>query len=188
MNAVDPAVRRRNRIALVMIALVFLGSFGLAGVLRFTGWRPAGLKSHGELLQPPGDARRAEPPLAAGGVYRWQPELRLWRIAVVAPARCGAPCARLAADLEKARLLQSREAARVHVLWMGEYPAQAPRSPALRLLREDAAFRAALPRVDDARGVPAYVIDPNGFVVLRYAPGADPAGLRADLAKLLKLR
>ncbi|MCW0416325.1 hypothetical protein NB689_002079 [Xanthomonas sacchari] len=39
----------------------------------------------------------------------------------------------------------------------------------------------------DAAGVPVYVIDPNGFVVLRYAPGFDPAGLRADLAKLLKL-
>jgi hypothetical protein len=31
------------------------------------------------------------------------------------------------------------------------------------------------------------VIDPNGFVVLRYAPGFDPVGLRADVAKLLKL-
>jgi hypothetical protein len=53
-------------------------------------------------------------------------------------------------------------------------------------------LRAALPRVDagsagGAQGVPVYVIDPNGFVILRYAPGADPAGLRADLAKLLKL-
>ena len=32
-----------------------------------------------------------------------------------------------------------------------------------------------------------YVIDPNGFVILRYPPGFDPAGLRADLARLLKL-
>jgi hypothetical protein len=64
--------------------------------------------------------------------------------------------------------------------------------PALRLLRPDPALRAALPRVDAAsgdraQGVPVYVIDPNGFLILRYPPGADPAGLRADLAKLLKL-
>ena len=37
-------------------------------------------------------------------------------------------------------------------------------------------------------GVPVYVIDPNGFVILRYAPGFDPAGLRTDVAKLLKLK
>ena len=42
--------------------------------------------------------------------------------------------------------------------------------------------------VDDPRGVPVYLIDPNGFVILRYPPGFDPAGLRADLAKLLKLK
>ena len=57
----------------------------------------------------------------------------------------------------------------------------------------DPAFRAGLPRVDGApgeetSGVPVYVIYPNGFVVLRYPPGFDPAGLRTDLARLLKLR
>lgn len=39
-----------------------------------------------------------------------------------------------------------------------------------------------------AAGVPVYVIDPNGFVVLRYAPDTDLAGLREDLARLLKLQ
>jgi hypothetical protein len=55
------------------------------------------------------------------------------------------------------------------------------------VLRADAALLDGLPRVHDAAGVPVYVIDPNGFVVLRYAPGFDPAGLRADMSKLLKL-
>jgi hypothetical protein len=57
----------------------------------------------------------------------------------------------------------------------------------VRVLRADAALLDGLPRVHDAAGVPVYVIDPNGFVVLRYAPGFDPAGLRADMSKLLKL-
>jgi cytochrome oxidase Cu insertion factor (SCO1/SenC/PrrC family) len=33
-----------------------------------------------------------------------------------------------------------------------------------------------------------YVVDPNGFVILRYAAGSDPGDLRSDLAKLLKLK
>ena len=50
-----------------------------------------------------------------------------------------------------------------------------------------------LPRADavthaGGRGVPVYVIDPNGFVILRYAAGSDPGDLRSDLAKLLKLK
>jgi hypothetical protein len=32
-----------------------------------------------------------------------------------------------------------------------------------------------------------YIVDPNGFVILRYAPGADLRGMREDLVKLLKL-
>ena len=38
------------------------------------------------------------------------------------------------------------------------------------------------------RGVPAYVVDPYGFVILRYPPGFDPSGLRADVARLVKLK
>jgi hypothetical protein len=62
----------------------------------------------------------------------------------------------------------------------------------LKIVRSDAALREHLPRLhpatgEAADGVPVYVIDPNGFVILRYAPGFDPAGLRADLAKLVKL-
>jgi hypothetical protein len=36
--------------------------------------------------------------------------------------------------------------------------------------------------------VPVYVVDPNGFVILRYAPGFDAGHLRQDMARLLKLK
>ena len=32
-----------------------------------------------------------------------------------------------------------------------------------------------------------YAADPNGFLMMRYPPGADVGGVRADVAKLLKL-
>jgi len=77
------------------------------------------------------------------------------------------------------------------VLWIGTPPASVPRGGALRVLAPSDALRAGLPRLQpgpgEANGVPVYVIDPNGFVILRYAPGFDPSGLRADLSKLLKL-
>jgi len=91
-----------------------------------------------------------------------------------------------------------REATRVDVLWLCPQPActlpaGAPAINNLRLLQPDAALRARLPRVEQTthakgRGVPVYVIDPNGFVILRYAAGSDPGDLRYDLSKLLKLK
>lgn len=194
--------RRRSRRMLLVIFALFFGSLLIAGALRFAGWHPAGMKNHGELLQPPGDLRAVVPQLVDGGDYRWTPTARLWRIAVVPPAGCADTCIEVARQLDLVWQLFGKDADRVHILWIGAPPAGAQRNAATRVLQPSAQLLAGVPRregeslanasgkatsVPAARGVPVYVIDPNGFVILRYAPGFDPAGLRADMAKLLKL-
>jgi hypothetical protein len=188
-----PSVRNRNRMLLLVIAALFFGSLVVAGALRFSGWRPSGMKNHGELLDPPGDLRGISPQLVDAGAYQWNPIERTWRIAVVPPAGCGDECAKVARQIDTVWQLFGKDADRVHVLWICAskpcvYPGNAPRPATLRLVAPDATLRANLPHVEVGRGVAAYVIDPNGFAVLRYAPGFDPAGLRADVAKLLKLK
>jgi hypothetical protein len=191
---------RRNRRLLVLVVVLFLGSMLVAGVLRFSGWRPSGTKNNGELLDPPGDLRKHAPMLLDGTPYRWEPVARRWRIAIAPPRDCGAACDKVAGQLDLVWQLFGRNADRVDVLWLCpsggdaecEVPGPLAREPALRRVRFDPALRDGLPRntIDDAslsRGVPVYVIDPNGFVILRYAPGFDPAGLREDLGKLLRL-
>ena len=185
--------RNRNRLMLVAIFAMFFGSMLVAGLLRFSGWRPAASKNHGEMLDPPGDLRQLTPQRIDGKAYAWNPVARTWRIALAPPATCTDQCEQLARDIDTVWRLFGKDADRVDVLWLCAsmpcaLPANAPRPATLQLLQPDLALRAGLPRADDAQGVPVYVIDPNGFVVLRYAPGADPAGLRADLAKLLKLK
>jgi len=209
MNHPDPIAppdrnrRNRNRVLLLAIFAMFFGSLLVAGVLRFSGWRPAGMKNKGELLQPPADLRALAPKLLDGSGYRWQPVNRTWRIALAPPADCGSKCTNVASDIHTVWELLGREATRVDVLWLCASepcapPADAPRQANLHLLRPDPALRAKLPLVDAAAtgpadrpgalGVPVYVIDPNGFVILRYAAGSDPGDLRSDLAKLLKLK
>jgi hypothetical protein len=184
--------RSRDRTLLVLIVVLFLGSAAIAGALRFSGWRPSGMKNHGELLQPPGDLRNIKPLLADGRAYDWNPVERTWRIVLAPPPGCDAPCVALSHDLDTAWRLFGHNADHVHVLWLGDPPPGAIRNEALRVVQPDPALRAALPRVDGApgerTGVPVYVVDPNGFVILRYAPGFDPGHLREDMARLLKLR
>ncbi|GAB3358852.1 hypothetical protein [Lysobacter tyrosinilyticus] len=196
--APDRQLRNRNRVMLLAIFALFFGSLIFAGVLRFSGWRPAGMKNKGELLQPPTDLRAQTPKLIDGSEYRWTPINRTWRIAIAPPADCGAECAKTASDVYKVWELLGREATRVDVLWLCAgtpcaMPAGAPKLANLRMLQAAPELRAQLPRVDQVtykggRGVPVYVIDPNGFVILRYAAGSDPGDLRSDLAKLLKLK
>ncbi|ATS62168.1 hypothetical protein NY98_05080 [Xanthomonas citri pv. fuscans] len=186
-TSATPHSVKRGRRMLIALAVLFFGSMLLAGVLRFSGWQPASMRNNGELLKPPADLRALVPVRANGQPYAWAPSERIWRIAVAPPADCTQQCVALAAELDKVWQLLGHRADKVEVLWIGTPPAGLPPMPALRVLRDDAPLRQALPRGTDAAGVPVYVIDPNGFVILRYAPGFDPAGLRSDLVKLLKL-
>jgi hypothetical protein len=181
------AARTRGRWILVGLFALFFGTVFGAGVLRFAGWQPTGHKNSGEMLQPPIDARAITPQLAAGGAYAWNPNERIWRIVAVAPADCGQPCSKLAQDLDKVWRLFGHRADKVQILWVGPLPAHAPATEARVLVSPTPALLAALPRHADARGVPVYVIDPNGFVILRYPPRFDAGGLYKDVSKLLKL-
>lgn len=190
--------RRRNRTMLLLIFAMFFGTMLVAGLLRFSGWRPQGSKNHGELLQPPSDLRAMTPRLLDGAPYPWKTEERTWRIVVAPPADCGAACEKLAHDIDTVWQLFGKDADDVHVLWACAslpcaWPASTPPPATLKLLQPDERLRAGLPRLLEPSpgatgGIPAYVIDPYGFVILRYPPGFDPAGLRADVAKLLKLK
>ncbi|WP_374012524.1 hypothetical protein [Pseudoxanthomonas koreensis] len=187
--AQDSARTGRGRLVLIGLFVLFFGSALGAGMLRFSGWMPAGLKNHGELLQPPVDLRQHPPQLAGGGHYAWEPEARTWRILAVAPAAgCGADCAQVLEQLDKVWRLFGHKADHVDVLWLGAPPPDAERLRVLHVLQDDAALRGALPRSADPAGIPLYVVDPNGFVILRYRPGTDPGHLRTDVARLLKLR
>lgn len=189
MNApVSPQQRGRNRGMLILVVVVFLGSAIVAGALRFSGWRPSGMKNHGELLDPPGDLRQVVPVLREGGDYVWNPAERTWRIALAPPAGCGSECVQLSQQLDTVWQLFTHRADHVHILWIGTPPEGVQRNAAWRELEPSPALLAALPRRDDPAGTPVYVIDPNGFVILRYAPGFDPGHLRTDMARLLKLR
>jgi hypothetical protein len=183
----DPAQVRRGRWVLVLIFLLFFGSIFGAGALRFSGWQPQGSKVHGEMLRPAIDARAVVPRLAGGGDYAWQPAERLWRIVVAPAADCTSECRKLARDLDTVWQLFGNNADHVEILWIGTLPADVPDTQSRRLLLPTPELLAALPRVHDPAGVPVYVIDPNGFVILRYAPGTDPGFIRADVSKLLKL-
>lgn len=188
----DPS-RRRNRLTLVAILVLFFGSMLVAGALRFADIHPAATRQKGELLDPYTDLRDARLHGLDGARYEWAPIHRTWRIVAAVPAQCADACRARAHDIGVVWEVLNKDAPRVDVLWWCatreacEWPTGLPAPSTMRVIAPDAA-RARLPRVDAAGGMPVYVVDPNGFVVLRYAPDTDLAGLRTDLVRLLKLQ
>ena len=185
---------RHNRGMLLALIVLFFGGMLIAGLLRFSGWRPEGTKNKGEMLEPYADLRAYTPALAAGGAYRWDDEPRIWRI-VVAPDACDGSrrveCTELLREIDTVWRLMGKDADRVHVLWVATPPPGIVLPREVRVLRADAVLPATLPAGKRAAGPDggdaAWLVDPNGFVVLRYAPGFDPGDLRTDLSRLLKV-
>jgi hypothetical protein len=178
--------RLRSRLILLLIVAMFFGSFGIAAFLRFSGWKPSGHKNFGELVQPAKDLSALPLLRADGSAYRWAPDAQRWQIVFVAPADCGAPCAKMMDTLHRVWVAQGRQAARVEVLWFGELPAGGPAFRTVVPMAANPEFVAALPDTARADALPVYFVDPGGFLAMRYRPGFDPNGLRKDLARLLK--
>ena len=178
----------RSRTTLLLVVALFFTSFGIALYLIYSGWRPTATRNAGELLAQPIELGTLGLAHADGNPYpEWEREKRLWRVVVMPPAACGDPCLRLSDSLYRVWISEGRRADRVQVLWFGEVPAQAPEYRAFLPMVASPALRAKLPASHEEGSLAVYLIDPNGFLVMRYAPGFDPTGLRKDLARLLKV-
>lgn len=175
----------RSRLTLIALAALFAAPLLGAIALHASGWQPSHTRNHGELLRPALDLRDLVLLRADGTRYEWEPAERRWRIAVMVPRDCAAACAELMTGLDKVWQLQGRRADRLDVLWFGPLPESVPPFRRLVPMREDAALRARLPGAD-ASAASAWLIDPAGFVALRYAPGFDVAHVREDVARMLK--
>jgi hypothetical protein len=180
-----PPSQLRSRLTLLLIAFLFLGSFFVAAVLRFTGWQPSGHRNYGELLQPPVNLATHALLRDDGTAFAWQPEANRWRFLVAAPEACTSECTRTRDALHRMWVGQGRKPDRLEVLWFGALP-EGPRFRALVPMRSDAQLASQLPQAARADAVPVYLVDPSGYLVLHYPPGFDPAGVRKDLGKLVK--
>ncbi len=178
--------KTRSRLTLLLIAVLFFGSFGLALLLHYSGWEPARTRNHGEFVEPAIDLREIVLRRSDGSEYPWRPQSGVWRVLVVAPEDCGTPCVALIETLYRVWFGEGRHADSLDVLWMGEVPGAAPNFRRFVPVRSDPAVLAALPEPVSALALPVYVLDPSGYLVLRYAPGFDPSGLRKDLYRLIK--
>ena len=194
VGPVPPALRRRARRTLLLLALVCVLPV-LASYFMFYVWQPQGRENNGALLQLTPLPQSGLPGLGGQpALTRAELEGR-WTLVVAAPAACDAACARALYVSRQARIAQAKEMERVGRLWLvsdGAEPA-ADHLPGtsvadeLRIARADAAWLAALPQL--APGT-ILLVDPLGNVMMRFDDRADATAaaraLTKDLQRLLK--
>lgn len=179
----------RSRLVLLLIVAMFFGSFGIAAFLRFTGWEPAHTRNFGQLLQPPVDVNSVGLVLADDTRWHWKNDERRWTMLLRLPAQCDAQCWDRAAMLPRVRAAMGRHSPRLPMLLL-DAPLPTNQHERLQPLQE-ARSTTALPAFWNASATPRtqpelWLVDPHGFIVLHYAEGFDPNGLRKDLGRVLK--
>jgi cytochrome oxidase Cu insertion factor (SCO1/SenC/PrrC family) len=175
--------RTRSRLILLLIAAMFVAPFAAALYLYYTGWQPQHTKNFGEMLQPARDLRDVRFARADGSRFEWRHEDHTWRMLVAAPADCGSACEELSDKLRRIWIGLGNNAGSVQVLWIGTPPHAGFRT--LVPLSADSSLTTKLPDAARADAIPVYVVDPSGYLILRYAPGFDPRDLRRDLTQLV---
>jgi hypothetical protein len=186
-TAATPPSRLRSRLTLLLIVAMFFASFGIALVLRFTGWEPRHTRNVGTLLEPPVDLGAAVLVEDGDGRLALANDAREWTALVRVPAPCDDACWQRVAMLARVRAALGRHATdlRVRVLDAALPPAHRDALAPVQAV----AVRGGLPATfaGPATGAPdLWLVDPHGYAVLYYAPGFDPGGLRKDLSRLLK--
>lgn len=184
---------------LVLLMLLFALPVAAATLLYFAGWRPTTGGNHGELIRP---VRQIED--LALQTLDGQPasfgELRgKWTMVYLGASSCPEACMKSLYVMRQVRTAQGKERDRVQrVFILVETNAQAGLEaklaayPGMLVWTGKNKALAALTRsfgISEGRAAGQsgiYLVDPLGNLIMRYPPGADPAGMLKDMTRLLK--
>lgn len=196
--SVNPSGARRK---LLLLAALFVLPMLVAYALYYSGWRPEAVHPHGELVQPARPLANAALVLLDGKPIRFSELRGKWTLVTFSAAECLKPCERNLAKMRQIIAAQGKEAKRVQSVlvitdgkaldWL-RYAIQD--YPGMRVITGPANSVATLAReftlpaggpLDNLNRV--YLVDPLGNLMMSYPADADPAGMRKDLARLLRL-
>jgi hypothetical protein len=168
----------RPTLQLLLIAALFLLPFLAAVFMRFGGWQPTTTRNAGELLLPPLSMGEVVATLESGEPWVWENTDRHWTLLLQRPAACAASCQEAVAAMPTIRVALGRHANKLNAF---QLDAGGPLEPITL------AGTLPLPLVEMPATMPqVWLVDPHGYLVMRYEEGFDPSGLRRDLSRLVK--
>jgi hypothetical protein len=178
--------RVRNRLILIAIVLVFAAPLAAALLLNVAGWRPAGTRNSGTLVQPPVDVGSVPVTLADGAKLAWRDPQWHWTLLALSNGECTQACQARLAELVRLRITLNRNADRLRIVYVGlSLPAPPANAVVPMLTGTDDSGTLAAYRPAGSGELALALVDPNGLLMMRYAAGYDAALLRGDIVKVV---
>jgi len=184
------AEQGRGRWALLGLLVLFAGPILGAYVLNIfvPGWLPFGTTNHGELLRPPPQLADSVLRPISSSVKTPMSLRGVWTLAYVSQSDCGSECQLALTDLRQVKIALGRDTNRFQQLLV----LVDPRAPVPAFLKGNpdlSIARATGIQLPAGKGGEDYLllVDPQGFVVMRYSPATSSSGVLKDLKRLLKI-
>lgn len=198
--AIENEQLRSTRRTLLIVLAMFALPVAIASYLYKDSWRPAKTGNYGELIQPPREVPDMPLTGADGKNLRFADLKGRWSLVYASPGKCEATCLKRLYYIRQIHTAFAKELDRVQEVLitldsapdaalagkLKEYPRVKVISgpqPSLVMLAEK--LRGTAGSNEELTGR-IYIIDPQGFVMMRYPVEPDPARIRRDVEKLLK--
>ena len=186
--------RRRSRLVLVGLFALFMGPILIAYTLNvlYPGWAPFGTSNRGALVEPARSLSTQGLRPADGEPLAAEPFTERWTLVAVHGPGCGQACEQALVRMRQTRLALGKDAGRLQ-RWLvvseaGAAPARelVERHQGVRVLAATRAWTAALGAPEATPGT-VYLVDPQGYLVLRYDPALADDSILKDLKRLLRI-
>jgi cytochrome oxidase Cu insertion factor (SCO1/SenC/PrrC family) len=184
--------RRRARTLLLVTFLLFFLPIVGAWLLNILvpDWRPFGTVNHGILVQPVRALGAAGLARRDGGDFDAGYLSRRWTVVHVLGAPCGEDCLEALALTRQIQQALGDDMNRVQRLVVSADAAHLQgidTAPGLDLAVAGRDWLSSFAFADDGPGAHIYLVDPQGYLMMRYPPNLEQRGLLADLERLLKI-
>ncbi|MEO8777950.1 MAG: hypothetical protein ABI389_04680 [Rhodanobacter sp.] len=190
MNTADSKPSRKNRVYLLLIALVFLTPMVIAGLLVVGGWQPSA-KGNGQPISPQRNfvAEHLRVQLADGQDYAWRDSAPRMTLLALAGPDCATHCLASLTAMAKAREMLNNNKMRLRLIYLGTPPADAAARQAVEAywkVGQDVDGKLARYRPFTPDSVSALLVESNGTALSYYPAGFDAAGLLRDMRQVIK--
>lgn len=178
--------KNRSRRLLLTIGLCFAAPMLLALALQQIGWMPQGRKNYGELLAKP--IALATVHLNDGSEFRWKTPDWYWTLLVRIPDSCSVECRARLELVPNLRQSLDRHAIKLRIAVADALPEGSAlfHGNGIYLLHSAASDIIDTVIQTPQADIQLAMVDPNGYVILRYPENADFSQVRKDLTKLVK--
>ncbi len=183
--------QRNSRFTMLALLLIFVAPILLAVYLQsgFSDYEPMTTTNHGLLLDPPVHVNGWKDQSNAMG----RP---LWTLLVYSQSACAASCIEHFSWLQQLQLALGRHQDQLQLEWLGIAPDAEQQQQFDKLgverahlleQQEPIAIAAELAAdLESGQHWQTLLIDPHGYMVLRYEQKADITGMRKDIDRLIR--